>query len=498
MSVVFTVESLRVVISQIGFRAIIPQYIKASLCTTLLLILSGAAYAQPGIKEVPTIEKPRERNSGERITIRSLPVQPTKGVLAVVLDPVIKGQVVIKDATGRVLAKQEADQDGQVEFQLQRGKAYQIEASSAGYRDASGKSKPLKSNEVVRLRLIPQFAKLVLNGLPANAQVLIDEQPRGLADQTGIATVNDLKPGDHSLLVRHPDYNEHTDTLKGIAAGDIVNWRISLTRVAKLTIQGPVGAIVLIDGAVQGKINADGTVRIDYELDRAAERTIAVELTGFQTSSRKEMLTPGSRTLAFKLDPVVTSTGVTDLFDSLAQWKAPSPWKIIGDDRSKKLRVEGPELGLLKDKIYRDIQKDSNFTVWLNDGKGATWAVRADKEGRNYYLFHLAGPKSTTHTPRRFYTYLVRDGGTPEQVGTPVPVSFLNQKNSFTINFAVTGHAIQHWITSNETGEQIELGIWTDTTTTKDKFLYGTFGFRSLAGEIFFVENINLEPASGQ
>ncbi|MEO6725574.1 MAG: hypothetical protein ABIP14_09755, partial [Blastocatellia bacterium] len=279
-----------------------------------MLVLTGAAYAQPGIKEFPTIEKPRERISGERITIRSVPVQPTKGVLAVVLDPVIKGRVIIKDAAGRVLAKQESDQDGQVEFQLQRGKTYQIEASSPGYRDASGKSKPLKSNEVVRLKLIPQFAKLVLNGLPTNAQVFIDDQQRGTADQTGIMRVNDLKPGDHALLVRHPEYNDHMDSLNGIEAGETANWRISLARVAKLTVQGPAGATVLIDGAVQGKINVDGTVRIDYELDRASERTIAVELTGYQTSSRKEMLAPGPRTLLFKLDPVVTSAGVTDFF----------------------------------------------------------------------------------------------------------------------------------------------------------------------------------------
>ncbi len=497
MNVVFTVEPLRALTSQAVLLMIAQRHIKPILSLALLLVLTGAAYAQPGIKEFPTIEKPRERTSGERITIRSVPVQPTKGVLAVVLDPVIKGQVIIKDATGRVLAKQESDQDGQVEFQLQRGKTYQIEASSPGYRDVSGKSKPLKSNEVVRLKLIPQFAKLVLNGLPANAQVFIDDQPRGTADQTGVVTINDLKPGGHSLLVHHSEYNDYADSLNGIEAGEIANWRISLTRVAKLTIQGPAGATVLIDGAVQGKINVDGMVRIDYELDRASERTIAVELTDYQTSLRKEMLAPGPRTLLFKLDPVVTSAGVTDFFDTLSQWNAPSAWKLVGDNRNKKLRVEGAELGLLKDKTYRDIQEVSNFTIWLDDGKGATWAVRAGREGRNYYLFHLAGPKS--NTPRRFYTYLVRDGGTPVDVSTPIPISMdLNQKTSYTINFAVTEYAIQHWITSNQTGEKVDLGVWTDTTPTKDKFLYGTFGFRSLAGEIFTVDDLNLEPAKGQ
>ncbi|MEP7342849.1 MAG: hypothetical protein ABI977_34290 [Acidobacteriota bacterium] len=471
-------------------------------------ISASPIFAQPGNKELPIVEKPRPRTSGDRIIIRTVPAQPTKGVLAVVLDPIINGQVVIKDAAGRVLAKQEADQDGQVEFQLQRGKTYQIEASSPGYGDASGKSKPLKSNEVVRLQLIPQFAKLVLTNLPTNAQVFIDEQPRGTADQTGVVTVNELKPGDHSLLVRHAEYNDYADSLKGFEAGDIANLPIRLTRVAKLTIQGPAGATVLINGAVQGKINADGAVRIDYELDRASECTISIELTGYQTSSLKEALTPGPRTIIFKLDPVVTSTGVSDFFDSLSQWNAPSTWKLEGDDRNRKLRVEGPEPGLLKDKIYRDIHEDSNFIIWLDDGKGATWVVRADKKGRNYYLFHLAGPKSTTHIPRRFYTYLVRDGGTPEPVSTPVPISMdLNQKTSYTINIKVTGYTIQHSITSfqkqrpqakEEETQTDDLGIWTDTYETRDKFLYGTFGFRSLAGEIFYVDDLNLEPAKNK
>ena len=125
--------------------------------------------------------------------------------------------------------------------------------------------------------------------------------------------------------------------------------------------------------------------------------------------------------------------------------------------------------------------------------------MRADKEGRNYYLFHLAGTKSTTHLAKRFYTYLVKDGGTPERVDTPTPVTTeLNQGVSYTITIEISGSAIKHWITSNETGQKDPLGSWTDTAPTKDKFLYGTFGFRSLAGEVFTVDDFSLEPANNQ
>jgi hypothetical protein len=80
-----------------------------------------------------SIERPRERSSSEKITISTKAVQPTKGVLAIVLDPVINGQVIIKDATGRVIAKQEAGESGQAEFMLQKGRIYEVEASAPGF-----------------------------------------------------------------------------------------------------------------------------------------------------------------------------------------------------------------------------------------------------------------------------------------------------------------------------------------------------------------------------
>ena len=64
---------------------------------------------------------------------------------------------------------------------------------------------------------------------------------------------------------------------------------------------------------------------------------------------------------------------------------------------------------------------------------------------------------------------------------TPIPVvADLNQKDSYAINIYVRGYSIRHEIISNATAEQNDLGIFTDTTETKNNYLYGTFGFRSL------------------
>ena len=470
-----------------SLAALLFSFLPSIIC---LAILSNSAFAQ---REY-TVVKPRDRSASESVTIRTKPGLPSKGVLAVILDPVVSGQVVVKDPAGRVVTTLEADKDGQAEVQLARNKVYSVEANFPGYLGASGKSKPLKASEVIRLKLKPQFAQLALFGLPANAQVLVDGQLKGTANKNGLVTVSELNPGDHALLVRHPEYNEYTENLTGLAAGATFNLlRIPLVRVAKLTVLGPAGATVMINGEVQGKIQNDGKVRIDYSLEQAGKRTISVELIGYQPWSEIRSLAPGEDTIEAKLNPIVTSEGVSDPFDSFIYWRNPPAWELITVGSNKRLKVKGSELGLLKDQVYRDINEDSSFLLWLDDGKGASWVVKADKEGRNYYLFHLAGPKSTSHTPNNFYTYVVRDGAAPEEVSVPVPILIkLDQTSSYEVHLEVSGERIRHWITSSDTGEKVGLGSWTDISVTKDKFLYGTFGFRSLNGETFSVDELAL------
>src|SRR5262245_55837608 len=85
-----------------------------------------------------TVIKPRARTATETITINRRASQPTKGVLQVVLDPVIPGKVVITDSQGRVLEEVEAGEDGQATFELRRGQSYLVKASSPGYLGVEG------------------------------------------------------------------------------------------------------------------------------------------------------------------------------------------------------------------------------------------------------------------------------------------------------------------------------------------------------------------------
>lgn len=466
----------------------------AYLCFYAISI-TVTAQPQGGIKELPIVEKPRTRAANEKVVIRTLPAQPTKGVLAVVLDPIVAGKITVKDAAGRiVLATLEADEKtGQAEFQLQRRKAYQIEASSPGYLPATRKSNVLGNTAVIRLQLTPQFATLRLPDLPMNAQVYLDDQLRLTVSQGKEALFRDLTPGEHSLIIKHALYNDYTDQLNLREAGATYTASVRLTKVAKLTIQALPNAAVMIDGEFQGRINANGQVQIDYQLAQAAEHTIAVELLGYQTWSSKELLTPGPRKLEIKLDPIVTSTGVTDGFANLAQWNYPATWKIVREKGTEldtsKLQVSGSGIGVLKEKTYRDFKV--TFTVWLSDEKGASWVVRTDRG--NYYLFHLSGPKAGELTPRRLYTYRMKDGQLSE-VETPTPMTLdFKAKDSYYITVSVRGNQIEHVLQAISTAEESK-AIYTDTHTDKDVFLYGSFGFTSFKGEIFLVDDLLLDP----
>ncbi|MCI0660504.1 MAG: hypothetical protein L0220_05465 [Acidobacteria bacterium] len=462
-----------------------------SLC--LIAIFQGTFAVEVYGQRQYSVDKPRER-IGEP-TVAKQAAQPTKGVLAVVLDPIINAKVVVKDRD-RLLQEQEAGEFGQAEFELERGKKYEVEVSAPNYAIVRKLSEELKGTQlIVRVRMVPQFARIIFPPLPADSQILIDDKLRATAGEGGAISIDDLSPGNHTLLILHPEYNDYSYKLENLEAGVTYTFpRIPLTRVAKLTILGFAGAIVMINGAFQARIGPSGEVKFDYPLEKDAEHLIRVELPGYQPWLSTEMLTPGTHTISAALLPVLTSTGISDFFDNLSLWNAPSTWKVVSDDRNSKLEVSGDNLGTLRDKTYGDFV--ANFTIWLENGQGATWAVRVDQQGRNYYLFHLAGPKSTTHHANRFYTYLVKDGGEPVEVSTPIPVLVdLAQPGSFTITITVRGNNVRHNIVGNHKVEESDLASWTDTTRTKDQFLYGSFGFRCLSSEIFRVDDLYFEPA---
>jgi hypothetical protein len=471
------------------------KFLAQAIPIFILHLCSAAVWAQRDY----TVVRPRERAATEKVTLNRRATQATKGILAIVLQPVLAAKVVVTDAKGNIIEQTNTDNvTGQAEFELRRGASFTVKVTAPGYLAAETKAKVLKSTNIVPLSLIAQFARIELPGAPVGAEIFIDGKARAQADQSGRVIIDTLEPGDHTLSVRHPEYNNYVTRLEKLEAGTSINLPLStlLTKVAKLTIQSSPNAIVMIDGEFQGRVNANGQVQIDYQLAQAAEHTIAIELLGYQTWTRKEMLTPGPRKLEIKLDPIVTSAGSTDDFSSLAQWSAPATWRLVSEtgkeQYTSKLQVSGTGIGLLKEKTYRDFK--ASFTVWLSDEKGASWIVRADKTGRNYYLFHLSGTKASDLTPRRLHTYRVKDGQISE-VETPTPMTFeFKPKDSYYVEITVTGNKIEHVLQAISTAEESK-AVYTDTHIDKDSFLYGSFGFTSLKGEVFQVDDLAIAPA---
>ena len=465
----------------------------------LLPLLLSAAACLPALAQRPYTETDtyRTRSSVEKILIPRKAKQVTKGVLGVVLNPVIQGKIFITDAQGRTETK-EADASGKAVFELRRGLNYQVKASFPGFLDTEKQILISKPSDSLQLNLTPQFAQIELPGLPKDAAVSVDGQPVTTADASGLVRLSAVKPGDRTFLIQHAEYNDYSFKLSDLKAGKTLIFaplNSVLTKVARLGINTSPHATVLIDGAVQGRVNADGQVNLDYELPQAGEHVVSVELIGHQTWTQKIVLKPGPLTINATLTPIVTSVGESDQFDSLnlSRWTAPDSWKLVKEGTNGRLQIGGERLGVLKEKLYRNFEV--HFTVWLADGKGATWAVRADREGKRYYLFHLAGTNPAEGlTSRRFYTYLMQDGVLTE-VNSPVAVlTKLNNKDSYTIHLTVKEFVITHDMTSNVDGEPNDLGVYTDTTTTKERSLYGTFGFRSFKGEVFQVDDFTLAP----
>jgi hypothetical protein len=469
----------------------------AKLSARFLLYLCFLFLVQPALAQRrPTIVEPKARTDNKTIKpVKAAP--PSKGVLIVLFDPEVEGKITIETLAGKLVEEGTADASGQAQFVLKRGLAYRVKGAAQGYQSDERKSKILKATDTVLLKLTAKTATLNLVDMPVGAKVFIGEEPqaRGVVDQTGSMTISDLTPGLHKLKIKHPEYRDFLGELSDLKAGARTIYPVTMDKVAVLTFESLPGARVLIDGALRGTVQNDGKVVIDYVIDQIGEHTIGVELLGYQPSSSKKTIAPGPSTIKVRLDPIVTSGGISDGFDDFFNWQTPPPsWELVraGVGSNKRLRVKGAGLGLLKNQVYRDIQEDSGFIIWLDDGKGASWVVKADQEGLNYYLFHLAGPKSTTHEPNKFYTYVVQKGEAPEQVSLPFPVQVtLNETTSYEIHIEVSGERVRHWIT-NEMGEKIGLGSWTDTSPTKEKFLYGTFGFRSLNGEVFSVDDLVL------
>ena len=471
----------------------LPATFRLFLFVTLVALLQVTVLAQ---RELP-IEKPKERVVTEPVKPKTeVRPAPTTGLLIVLLNPIVAGKVTVKSEAGKVIKEVEADKEGQAEIALPRNRQYQVEASSPGYSTGATTSRALGAQTIVRVQLSAQSRVLRLVNMPANADVLIDKSPAQTSLVGGVPTVADLSPKKHSLTIRHPEYNDLSVEIdmSRVGLGETATLYLTPERAAKLSITSVPGATVLVDGSFRGRVRQDGKLDVTIPLQQASEHSLTAEMPGYQTKTLRDHFGPGHRSLDLTLERIAEAVGESDGFDdlNLNLWTRPATWKVLPEGNNRRLQVSGTQVGILKNKVYRDF--DAVFTFWMPTDQGVTWVLKADSSAKNYYMFHLSGSKSTGQVPKRFYTYLVRDGNL-ESLNTPTPLVLdLTPNTSYTINVLVRGHRIEHWITSNETGEKVALGLFTDTSASKDTRLYGYFGFRALGNEVFLVDDFTIEP----
>lgn len=176
-----------------------------------------------------------------------------------------------------------------------------------------------------------------------------------------------------------------------------------------------------------------------------------------------------------------------DSFDNPGRWQTPSSGWAIKDGR---IVIENQaELGFVPHVNYGDLEM--GFHLRLENAKGAAWAIHVQPNGRDYYLFYLSGPEG--QIPNRFLTYVVHDNKVvPTLFQDSVALSETPEVNGqYQITMTVDKNHITHRIESAQTGEDFNLGDFTDEGNT---FASGSFGFRTIGGEKFSVDDLYVRP----
>lgn len=189
--------------------------------------------------------------------------------------------------------------------------------------------------------------------------------------------------------------------------------------------------------------------------------------------------------------PPMLQKEIYEEFINLNWWKVPSSgWNV----RDGGLEIDAqPEPGILKTVRCSDFSM--NFQVKLVNGAGAAWALRTQKDLKNYYLFYLSGPNG--QFPNRFVTYIVRDGVfSPSNfnlaLGLPLQ---LENGGEYNIDIKVEGNKFTHTIHDEQTGKEFALASFTDVQNT---FPAGAIGFRSIGIEKFSINSLYVRPPGTQ
>lgn len=169
--------------------------------------------------------------------------------------------------------------------------------------------------------------------------------------------------------------------------------------------------------------------------------------------------------------------------DGLRYWAAPATWRV---EEGPRLRVAGPGLGFLQDRIYGDFQV--SFDIQLLNRKGAVWVLRA-QDPQNYYLFQLSGPAAAS--ANSITTFICKNGKLRQELTLNVSHDLGRTDDSIHLSVEAKGRIIRHTI---QVFSQPDVGPQNLTYLDDGTFLYGGIGFGTKDGEEFRVWPIHVVP----
>jgi hypothetical protein len=170
--------------------------------------------------------------------------------------------------------------------------------------------------------------------------------------------------------------------------------------------------------------------------------------------------------------------------DGLKYWSTPASWRV--EKEGPRLRVAGPGLGFLRDRIYGDFQ--ASFDIELLNRKGAVWVLRA-QDPQNYYLFQLSGPAGAS--ANTITTFICKDGKLRQELTVNVSHDLGRPDDSIHLSVEAKGRIIRHTI---QVFSQPDVGPQNLTYLDDGTFLYGGIGFGTKDGEEFRVWPIHVMP----